>query len=733
MARWSATIRSLVSIPTTLLVTSLLLAGCSSDGNGGATPTATVPPTVAPTPTSPPSPAAGAGLTSEIRSASIDASGTVTVTFTLTDAAGIPITPVTASTQNPQQARVRFTIAHVEEYSGGGEFGNRFTRYVNDINMTRPAYGPGTVETVDAARGVYRFTFNAKLPNANRSLTHSVGLQVDRTFQGTQLSANPVFDFVPAGGTPEIRAGSATEKCNTCHDPLILHGNRREFRLCTLCHTQAGVDELGRSIDISHMIHRIHRGKDLPSIVDGPPGSSYGIFSSFARSDVVFARKDENGVISGVGFPKPINDCETCHAEGETSHFYLEKPAAQACTGCHDDVNPSTTQSIAGPPGTRHLQNRGFGDGDCAFCHVPDTGTELDISVVGAHVIPERSQQLAGLNVEITGITNHGAGQTPTIAFKVTDDQGQPLTNLSGLNRVAFTISGPTTDYTRLFQPVAAGGGSTGTLSGPDGQGIFQYTPTFSLPSDATGTWAVGAEARRSVQVTGPDDKVVTVNEAAPNPVVTFNVDGSTALARRMVVDDAKCASCHGEFSKGFSIHGNLRNQVEYCVMCHNSTQSDVGRRRRDPAAVAAGDETATIDFKVMIHKIHTGEELNQKPYLIYGFGAAPQNFTIHDFAEVLFPGDRRNCATCHTGNSHLLPPYPGTAQGTRLAHLDPATGNEVEDGQLGPITSVCTSCHDGDAAAAHADTQTSSDGREACTVCHQEGREVAVSTAHAR
>ena len=195
----------------------------------------------------------------------------------------------------------------------------------------------------------------------------------------------------------------------------------------------------------------------------------------------------------------------------------------------------------------------------------------------------------------------------------MTDNAGNALRDLSGLDRLAFTFAGPTTDYTTVLTPTAVGGGSSGTLVGPDGDGVFQYTPTTAIPANATGTWAVGAEARRAVQLTTVDPiPAKTVEEAAVNPVVTFTVDDSTALMRRIVVDDQNCGICHGEFSKDFSIHGNLRNQIEYCVLCHNPNQSDAARRKRDPAAVARGDATTTIDFKVMIHKIHRGEKLEQ-------------------------------------------------------------------------------------------------------------------------
>jgi OmcA/MtrC family decaheme c-type cytochrome len=142
------------------------------------------------------------------------------------------------------------------------------------------------------------------------------------------------------------------------------------------------------------------------------------------------------------------------------------------------------------------------------------------------------------------------------------------------------------------------------------------------------------------------------------------------------------------------------------------------------------GDENETIDLKVLIHKIHTGEELAQKPYLVYGFGST--GFTIHDFSDILYPSDRRKCEMCHAEGTQLIPPLSSDNLGTLLTSLDPETGDEVIDGRLGAITAACTSCHDNDAAMAHAATQTDVMGREACEVCHSEGRDVAVSESHA-
>jgi OmcA/MtrC family decaheme c-type cytochrome len=489
------------------------------------------------------------------------------------------------------------------------------------------------------------------------------------------------------------------------------------------------VDPKGESIDFRHMIHKIHAGVDLPSVNAGPPGTQYAIFSGFSQSYVVFAEKQENGAVTGVAFPRALEGCLTCHSEGPTAEFYRTKASAPACATCHDDVNPSLQTTAAGPPGTNHRPG-GFADGQCNACHAATQGQEFDISVPGAHVVPGHSEQLQGLNVAISNVSNHGVGQRPTITFTVANDDGTPVRDLSTLSSLAFNYAGPTTDYTTLLNGNPLGSMPSGTLVGPDASGAFMFTPNAMIPIDAHGTWSLGAEARRNVQLT-PD---VSVTEAAVNPVVTFTVDDSTALPRRTVVDVQLCGNCHGEFSKDFSVHGGSRNQTEYCVLCHNPTQSDVARRRRDPEQVAAGAMTETIDFKVLIHKLHRGEELAQQPYLVYGFGAQPLGYTVHDFGEILFPGDLRQCESCHVDDSQLIPPYPGTALPTSRTQLDPATGNAVpaDPPETAPITAVCTACHDSEAAIAHAATQTAPNGVESCQVCHAEGRDEAVSLVHA-
>src|SRR5262245_35533042 len=720
---------------------------------GGPTPTTTPvsTTTTTTTPITPPPPIPGAGLTSQITAATVNAQGVVTITFTLTDGEGVPLTPSTSSTDDPRQARVRFTIAHLDVDTATTEGQTTtFTRYRSYIVPTpgQPGYDSGgSLAALDAARGIYTYTFATVLPPGfPATLTHTVGGQVERNLGPRTLFANPLFDFVPAGGpVTTVRQVATTAECNGCHDPLAEHGGgRREVGLCQLCHTDQGFDpESGNSIELQQMIHRIHRGNELPSVVNGPLGVRYAIIG-FQNQAPVFAEKVQacaggalagvpcssdgecpNGTctgttVTGVGFPQDIRSCAVCHSQGATASDYLTKASTTACTGCHDDVNPSEMPTGAGAPGTNHPG--GQPEAFCStLCHVP-SGPEFGISVAGAHTVPQRSAQLQGLVGELLSASGIPGGSV-TITFRLTNRAGTPLTSVTGLSSLALAISGPSSDFGGLNPPVTTPSmlsASGGTLTGPDGSGVFAFTTTVAngVPAGGTGTWRVGMEARRNVTIAGLSG---TVQEAMQNVVRDFSVDGSAVVPRREVVEQANCGSCHGVFSQGFSVHGNLRNQVEYCVVCHNPSNTDFARR---VGVAGANPNTEPIGLKHMLHKIHTGEELTQQPYVIYGF-----NGSVNNFGEVLFPGNRADCVKCHLEDTFLLP-LPAGLLPTRLSEIMGGVNTPI--GSIPPIQDACLSCHDSQATAAHAATNTTPDGAEACAVCHGEGGIEPVSTVHA-
>jgi OmcA/MtrC family decaheme c-type cytochrome len=154
-----------------------------------------------------------------------------------------------------------------------------------------------------------------------------------------------------------------------------------------------------------------------------------------------------------------------------------------------------------------------------------------------------------------------------------------------------------------------------------------------------------------------------------------------------VVVDVGQCNKCHDSAGNGVSLHGNNRTgETQVCVVCHNANNTDINRRPDDPADSLDGKVEEAIDMKTMIHKIHTGTDLDEG-IVIYGFGE-----TAHDFSHVDFIGNRQSCLTCH---------YQGTYSTEAAQAALPTTvttgdnGDPDDDLNISPTAAVCSSCHD--------------------------------------
>ncbi|MBM2824731.1 MAG: hypothetical protein HW402_395, partial [Dehalococcoidales bacterium] len=563
-------------------------------------------------------------------------------------------------------------------------------------------------------QGSFTYTFTTVLPeNYDRKATYRVGGEASRG--GEERSANDTFDFVPSGGALKTRQVVATASCNQCHDPLALHGGlRQDTKLCVVCHTSQNVDlETGNTVDFKDMVHKIHRGSRLPSVVDGKPY----IIKGFTPDPVDFSTVVWPQFGSAIG---DVRTCTTCHGAppvgmkaedyakvAPNADNYKNKPSRAACGACHDNIDFATGKSII--KGRRdHPGGPQANDSACTVCHVADSGNEFDASVVGAHAIPIRSKQLSGLNVEIVRVTDTGPGQIPTVVFSAKDNAGK-IIPLQDLASVAFNVKGPTTDY---LGPITTESAVLRNVK-TDAGGNYHYTLTSPISANATGSYAVGIEVARTETIIGNAGVSENVSVRSYNPVAYVPVTDKVAVPRRQVVSTEKCNVCHKEIA----FHGGGRkNTAEYCQLCHNPANVDVPSLV--PASLGGPFKVPpqSINFRFMIHRIHSGEELT-RDFTIY------RTRGVFNFNEVRFPGDRRNCAKCHVGNSYLLP-LPETNANTQAPREFYSP--------LGPAASACLGCHDSKKAAAHSATMTSSIG-EACATCHGQGRDVAVEKVHQR
>jgi OmcA/MtrC family decaheme c-type cytochrome len=561
----------------------------------------------------------------------------------------------------------------------------------------------------------------------------------------------------------------ATSNCNECHGKLGLHGgSRREVALCILCHNP-GLAVNGVSFNFKAMVHKIHMGEKLPGNVavtasaPGPAGNGFSIGStSYAEVGFPFisgdskasntpiectkchkAGKDINGKDFGKDVDKwkgiaKIENCVTCH---DTTTFdgaaTIQVADATLAAG---QYTPKLTSVTAVP----HF----FGtwtDNECRACHVSELPGDnaYKMSIVGHHTVVENSSVFTGLSFQILSVTGATPGSKPTVNFKITDNNGNSLSPAEAGSSYSLKLGYiKQTDYINDGM-VNYGQPLTQSLAAATANADGSYAIAFStaIPAGATGKGVIGLEGRRSYNIPATD-KYPTRAVRIGGKSVQYFFDLPTgarvtdpARQRRVSVVDDKCLVCHGRLS----LHGSNRvNSVQECVICHNPNATDKSQRPANP--VDALPEQS-INFKDMIHKIHTGEDLEVSKlpltgggvgYIIYGNGNS-----VNDFGNVKYPRDRRDCLACHI-DQNPLPfglPLPEGALGTTTATGADANNAAVDDNtRITPMKAACVSCHDQLFAINHANGHVTGSGAaavEGCIACHKTGLLQGVDFSH--
>jgi OmcA/MtrC family decaheme c-type cytochrome len=670
------------------------------------------------------------GLKITVNSAKIGSDGTITAVYTLTDPNGLPLDSTGVAT--PGTISVSLIAAVIPN---NGEQYTAYTTRTATGTVIASTQQPGADSggtTTPLGNGQYQYTFHTLAPSGyDATATHTIGIYGSRNLTAFNLGTNyasTTYNFVPNGSkVTHVRNVIANASCNACHDQLSAHGgSRRGLDMCILCHTPQNSDpNTGLTLDAKVFFHKLHMGNALPSVKAGTPYiPAKNSFGTFDFSNVVFPADASTQTINNITTPlSNPQRCEVCHSQttgAAQKTAFMTNPDRAACGACHDDVNFAT--------GVNHPGGPQFDDNECANCHIPKGEIDFDASILGAHQVATESSLLGGIAVALTKVTNGSAGKAPTVAFTLLDGSGNPLA-LSALGSISFTMAGPTTDYgtTSFGSNVSTPGyvtESAATAATCDKSGNCQYTFTHTVPAAATGTFAIGVEARRSETVLAGTTSQKTIQYGAPNKVIYFSVDGSPVSSRRAVVALANCNQCHA----ALSVHGTLRNNTEYCVMCHNPSNTDVSVRS---SSVVAADKTAPpqgINFNLLVHRIHYGSnQPANRPYYVVGFGGSHNAFN-----GVLFPAmgptgaatDLANCSMCHVNSSEQ--------NDLALSGLNPVTDPQ---GPLNPIqafSSACTGCHMDIATASHTLSNTTSLG-EACNVCHGSGAAYSVGQVHAQ
>jgi OmcA/MtrC family decaheme c-type cytochrome len=310
------------------------------------------------------------------------------------------------------------------------------------------------------------------------------------------------------------------------------------------------------------------------------------------------------------------------------------------------------------------------------------------------------------VNLEIVDV--QAASDEPVrVTFRITDNDGVSIAP-ADMDYLAVTVARPTADFVaRTTETIFRVPSDTPPAVEEAGDGAFTYVTQFTVPGDEVGqSYALGLEGYVMENIDGLEEPV---RIAGFNPVIYFTPGEDTPAPRRQVVDLERCNACHNQLA----LHGTIRQNTEYCVLCHNPLATDEEQRPQE----AEGSPTS-INFRVLIHRLHRGAEAAQ-PLQVYGFGNS-----LHDYGHVEFPGNLADCQTCHVEGTYGLP-LPDGVQATVVTQDGQVVSNTL------PARSVCTSCHDAEAVSGHAQLQTTQEGIETCLVCHGQGREFDVLQVH--
>ena len=308
---------------------------------------------------------------------------------------------------------------------------------------------------------------------------------------------------------------------------------------------------------------------------------------------------------------------------------------------------------------------------------------------------------------------NFQPGDRMQVTFRMVKDDGTAW-RLEDMYRGRVAVSGPTFNYQRVIAQI-----SDVHLSSVDnGNGTYTYTlpplPEKYLapyggeePYDEKDMVLAGQALLDGTYTLGLwMEWRYTANGSSYRDVGTDLRDlllgaSVTETQPRAVVASDNCNACHGDLQ----FHGGGRRGAEVCLLCHTSGMVD--------------DTGASVDMKIMIHKIHNGAYLpstlgvttDMNGDRVYDAEAKPYEVGGKDYSHIILPAW-----------PHLNAPMPADAG---YSDLD-GDVQDLED-QMRSATTNCALCHgdpDGDGpieAPINGDLAYTQLRRTTCGSCHDD------------
>ena len=657
---------------------SSLLVGC---GDGDTGPTGPAGPVGETGPAGPSIPSTiTATMSAEFTNATVAQDGALTVSFNIADDRGFGFNAL-------PNDRIRFTVAKLipAGAKGLGE-PSQWQSYINrtELPPQDPANGPGTESAIQATSerdgvltnngdGTYSYTYKTNLKNAtdplavayDEQLTHRVAFQISG---GGFPTLNKTFDWQPSTGkTTDIASRYMVEQgsCNNCHGELALHGGGRvDTDYCVTCHNPGSTDaNSGNTVDFKVMVHKIHRGVNLPSVKQGQEYAIWGY-------------RDSKHDYSGTPLPMDIRNCTACHDETISTTpdaaNWLDVPTMEACGSCHDHIDFALgAESENGHAGGAMADNS-----ECAVCHGQGrfastrdkhVGVLEKIDLARTRLVAKPNNisidQASGDVVVSVLMTLDG---TPVAAlrdgndvdtdvgavlgkYKYGTDNGSLVINWDNgsgyqLNHQEIDFNDCIADGNGLFNCSAAG-----LLAGiTDADTVTTTTvDLFLCINEKNGeTSRCDATETQSTRVTQVDVTPSFTYFKGDNSVTSDGYD-------KIGASQESCQQCHQDNK----YHHGATTLVQ-CKTCHNATRAS---SRGRPG-----------DLKHHVHRFHAG--LDDDALIPVEAGDSDH-----------FPSNIRDCKACHSGNQHDIP-----LQSNPRASI----ANRDDPVFISGTALVCAACH---------------------------------------